>query len=142
MSWKRDLDELRREAFAQTVEDPTPTAEAKALAEEVANGGGIVASMPKIRAAAKSGIDLGLRPPPACAVYGWRVCLSRARFPNGSYSWQLSASLSPRGRRAVERDWKMLGRIVAHLGGPSGALVVPENPNDVHHWQWFEQVPS
>ena len=138
-SWRRDLDALRRAAIEQTEEDPRPTAEAIALARE-----GLQAMQTStdrgvwVRAAARGLPALGLEDPSARTIYGWHVLLSRTRYPDGSYNWHLSASLSPRGRSSTERDWQMLGRIAAHLGAPRDPSIVPEDPNGVHHWQWFE----
>lgn len=136
LAWKRTLDKLKIDARAQTDEDPTPSEAASVLAEAAANTP-LTEWMATVRATAQTGVDIGLKPAPFCTVYGWRLCLSRMRVPDDRYSWHLSASLSPRGRHADVRDWQMLGKIAAHLGAPRDPLVVPENPNDVHHWQWL-----
>ncbi len=139
LTWKRDLDDLRHLARTMTDEDPTPTAEARVIVEEALRLP-IDESMPKLRAAARSGVDSGLKPAPTRTVYGWRLCLSRTRFPDGRYSWHLSASLHPRWRATTDRDWQRLGKIAAHLGAPRDPFFVPEDPRDVHHWKWFETM--
>ena len=137
LTWKRDLDKLKVDAHAQTDENPMPSEAARDLAEAAARTP-LAEWMSSVRTVARTGGDAGLRPAPFCTLRGWRLCLSRTRVSDGRYSWHLSGSLSPRGRRADERDWQMLGKIAAHLGAPPDPLVVPEDPNDVHHWQWFE----
>ena len=137
LTWKRSLDKLKAEAIARTDEDPKPTDAAIAIAEEAAKKP-MAEWMSSVRRAAKDGAAAGLEPPPACTVYGWRVCLSRARVVD-RYSWHLSASLSPKGRSSGERDWQMIGKIAAYLGAPRDPLVVPDDPNDAHHWQWLDQ---
>ncbi len=138
-SWKRALDELKSDARAQTDEDPTPSEAARALAEEAPNKP-LTEWMSSVRSAARAGVDAELKRPPICTVYGWRVSLSRVRVPDGRYSWHLSAALSPKGRKSSERDWQMLGKIARYLGAPPDPLVVPEDPSDVHHWQWFDSA--
>jgi len=138
LSWKRTLDKLTITAREQTIEDPTPSAAVHAIAAEAAHKP-IAEWMPTVRSAARAGIDSGLKLPPSCTVYGWRLCLSRTRVTDGRYSWHLSASLFPRGRRADGRDWQALGKMALHLGAPRDPTVVPEDANDAHHWQWLEQ---
>lgn len=147
LSWKISLDALKAEAIRHTVDDPlgVATPEARALAQEgtrsLSDQKKFAGWMDEARSAARAGrlgASAGLEPPPACTVYGWRVLLSRFRFPDGHYAWHLSARLEPPGRSSTERDWQMIGKIAKHLGAPCDPLVVPENPNDAHHWRWDE----
>lgn len=142
LSWKRDLDKLKISAFANTDETPTPTPAAGTLIAQ-AVGMTQAAWMAKVRDTVRRGdVDVGLAPEAACTIYGWRVLLSRVRFPDGSYWWHLSTSLSPLGRPAVDRDWSMLDKIRAHLGAPKKPTIKPVDPNDVHHWTWLEAIPN
>jgi hypothetical protein len=53
--------------------------------------------------------------------------------------WIFSASLYPRGRSSVEKDWRLLGTMCAAVGAPQDSLQTPfetTNPNDVHYWIW------
>jgi hypothetical protein len=149
LSWKISLDALKAEAIRLTVDDPmgAATVEARSLVQEGARSLGdpkkLAGWMDEARSAAQAGrlgASAGLEPPPACTVYGWRVLLSRYRFPDGHHAWHLSARLDPPGRSSTERDWQMLGKIAKHLGAPRDPLFVPENPNDAHHWRWDEPV--
>jgi hypothetical protein len=137
LSWKRTLDKLKVDARKQTDENPTPSDAAIAIVEEALHKSPDE-RMSSLRAAARAGVDVALKPAPGCTVYGWLLFLSRTRTPEGQYLWHLSASLSPKGRGSNERDWEVLGKIAAHLGSPREPIVVPDNPNDVHHWNWFE----
>jgi hypothetical protein len=140
-SWKRDLDKLKAAAIAQTYEDPKPTDAAKAIMAEGTRKP-LATWMPAVRDAVRAGVDLGIAPAPACTIYGWRVLLTRARVADGQYLWQLSASLSPRDRKATDRDWQMLGKFAAHVGAPQDPFYVPEDARDAHHWQWTESTAS
>jgi hypothetical protein len=136
-AWERTLDDLRREAHNETLEDPMVTDEVK----ELATGAIDEAAMVKIREMAKT--MKGLPLPPTRIVRGWQVSLSRFRKPDpGGYRWHFSAMLTPRGRSSTKIDWENLGRIAARLGAPRDPMIVPENPNDAHHWSWPEVEPS
>jgi hypothetical protein len=57
-------------------------------------------------------------------------------------SWILSASLHPIGRSSTEEDWEYLGKMVAALRVPPGALrtsLETTDPNAVHYWTWSEK---
>jgi hypothetical protein len=148
LSWKASLDALRVEAIAQTVNDPwgSANAEARALSRQ---GAGLLGDQKKFagwvdaaRGAARAGrlgVSAGLPPPPERTVYGWRVLLSRFRFPDGHCAWHLSARLHPPGRSATNKDWQRLGQIARHLGAPHDPLHVPDDPTNVHHWRWDEE---
>ena len=138
MSWRSQLDQLKAEAIAHTIENPQPTDAARELASDGLKMK-LTAWMSKVREAARGGLDVGIKPPPSCNVYGWRVLLSRTRGTYG-FAWHLSASLSPKGRASTERDWQQLGKIAAYVGAPKEPTIVPENPNDVHHWMWLEET--
>jgi len=135
MSWRQTIDALKRDAFTNTIEDPTPTPEARAVIEDALRAPTADAQMAQIRTAARQGLDVGFGVGATCSAHGWKISLSRMRRPSG-YIWHLVAS-----RRTfvnVAQDLKKLGQIVAHLGGPRDALVIPEDPTQVHHWRWPE----
>jgi len=132
MSWRSSLDQLKAAAIAKTLENPQPTDAARDLANA-----GLKMEMTAWLSKVRGGLDVGLETPPSCDVYGWHLLLSRTKVPAG-YLWNFSASLSPKGRASADRDWQMLGRISAYIGAPKEPTIVPENPNDVHHWAWME----
>lgn len=140
MSWRIELDALRQKASAQT---RSATADARKILDEMGT------RIPDVRtgeitredvesfcASAKS---LGIDPrPPAVTTHGWLLSLSRVATVGGGCVWHLSASLHPRGRSSTAHDWKMLGRLVMHLGAPKDPMIMPEDPTRVIHWQWPE----
>lgn len=54
-------------------------------------------------------------------------------------TWTFSAQLRPHGRSSTEKDWHVLGQMVAAVGAPlESCLTPPEktHPNAVHYWMW------
>jgi hypothetical protein len=122
--------------------DPKPSDAAKALVEEGKRSSSMTTWMSSVRDTVQKDVDLGIAPAPTCTIYGWRLVLSRARTEDGQYLWQFSASLSPRDRKASERDWQMLGKIAVHIGAPRDPYYVPEDARDAHHWRWAEAMSA
>jgi hypothetical protein len=140
MSWRTELDSLKRRASAQT---QSTTADARKIIDEMGS------SIPDVRGRPVTEGDLesfytavkkrGIDPlPPAVTTHGWLLSLSRIATTHGGHIWHLSASLHPRGRSSTATDWKMLGHLVGHLGAPKDPTIMPEDPTRVVHWQWPE----
>jgi hypothetical protein len=137
MSWRADLDSLKRRASAQT---RSSTADARrildALGRSIADRAVVEEHLNNFYAAARLlGID---SQPPSVTTHGWQLSLSRVATTDSGYVWHLSASLHPRGRSSTVNDWKMLGHLVMHLGAPKDPMLMPEDPTRVVHWQWTE----
>jgi hypothetical protein len=140
MSWRAELDALKRRASEQT---RSTTADARKILDAMEG------SIPDVRAGKVTKDDLesfhasarslGIDPlPPSITTHGWLLSLSRVATTDGGYLWHLSASLHPRGRSSTKNDWKMLGHLVMHLGAPKDPTIRPEDPTKVIHWQWPE----
>lgn len=119
MSWRAELDSLKRDVLAKTPDGPMQS--------------GIVTRL--LKSALVSSLT-------STITHGWRITLSRVVASAGGYSWHMSACLSPRGRKSTDKDWKMLGHFAAYLGAPQDPLIMPEDAAGVVHWQWLEAVPE
>lgn len=70
---------------------------------------------------------------PQRVLRGWRVLVS---YGDGTFN--MSASLYPRGRSSKEIDWDTLGQIAKVLGAPKDPIRWPDDPNAPVHWIWKE----
>ena len=137
MSWKEKLDALKQRASTQT---RNTTADARKLLDAMGT------NVPDIQTGAvtrkhldnfyKTAKSLGIDPrPPSITTHGWLLFLSRIATTDAGHVWHLSASIHPKGRSSSTNDWKMLGHFAAHLGAPKDAMIMPEDPTQVIHWQ-------
>jgi hypothetical protein len=111
MSWRAELDSLRRNVLVQTrncVNDRSMHSGDEHL-NNVAVAAAVASSLASV------------------ITHGWRLTLSRVVASTGGYSWHMSACLSPRGRKSTDSDWKWLGHFAAYLGAPKDPLIMPEN---------------
>lgn len=135
MSWRAELDALKRRASTQT---QSTTANARKILD-------LLGRTPDVRKATEehlgrlyAGVEAAADNFASVTTHGWRLSLSRVATSDGGHTWHLSASLQPRGRSSTTNDWKMLGHFAMHLGAPKDPTILPEDPAGVVHWQWPE----
>lgn len=146
MSWRAELDALKRRASSQTQKT---TADSRKILDAMGTGipdvrtSGVIKDGVASFDAAVAGFDTamnrhGIDPSQSSiTTHGWLLFLSRVATDAG-HVWHLSASLHPRGRSSTVKDWKMLGYLAMHLGAPRDPTIMPEDPTRVIHWQWSE----
>lgn len=137
MSWRTELDSLKRRASTQT---QSTTADARKILD-------LLGGTPDVRKVTEehlSRFHAGMEAAAAAnsfasvTTHGWRLSLSRVATSDSGHMWHLSASLHPKGRSSTVNDWKMLGHFAMHLGAPKDPMIMPEAPTGVVHWQWPE----
>ena len=122
MSWRAELDALKRMASAQT---RSTTADAQRILDALGT------SIPDVRTGKVTKDDVE-------SFYAAARNLGIDRWWAGGHVWHLSASLHRKGRSTTVNDWKMLGHFAMHLGAPKDSMIMPEDPTRVVHWQWPE----
>ena len=146
-AWKSDLDELRQQAVAETVEDPVAYKERlqKDLEQKFAKAlEGCTLSDPdekligRMRDTIRAGGPrmFGL---PTRLVCGWQLNLSRWREAK-SYKWHFAAVPWPQGRAPAPDDLELLAQFVRHIVPTVQAnpTPVPGQPPPILQWQWVE----
>ena len=79
-------------------------------------------------------------------AFGWSFLVDMYRH-DGTEHWGFSAKLAPFGRGSTERDWQVLGSMLALLVGGSGypatspqpeplTPIATTHPNATLHWMW------
>ena len=135
MSWREELDSLKRRASTQTQDT---TADAQRILDLFGGTPDVRRTMEEHLGRFYAGVEAAAGNFASVTTHGWRLSLSRVATSDGGRTWHLSASLHPRGRKSTTNDWKMLGHFAEYLGAPRDPTILPQDPAAVVHWQWPE----